>query len=114
MLRTLRKILRPSGNDSLAKSFSRLGWIGFWIQIAIGSIPVILIIYAIIFGRNSGAGTRSGFLLVEYLTIAGLMILIFTTIWSYRYTRLAEKIADSTRRPSELVVQRVAWIGVAA
>jgi hypothetical protein len=114
MLRTLWKILRPSSSDSLAKAFSRLGWIGFWIQIAIGSIPVILIIYAVIFGRNSSAGTRGGFLLVEYLTIAGLMVLVFTTIWSYRYTRLAEQIADSTRRPSEFAVQRIAWVGVAA
>jgi hypothetical protein len=109
-----RKILRPSSSDSLAKVFSRLGWIGFWIQIVIGSIPVILIIYAVIFGRNNGAGTRGGLLLVEYLTIAGLMVLVFTTIWSYRYTRLAEQIADSTRRPSETAVQQVAWVGVAA
>jgi Protein of unknown function (DUF3611) len=114
MLRTLQKILRPSTDDSLAKAFSRLGWIGFWIQIVIGSIPALLVVYALIFGRNSGAGTRGGFLLIEYLTIAGLMILAFTTIWSYRYTRLGAQIADPTRRPSEFAVQQVAWVGVAA
>jgi Protein of unknown function (DUF3611) len=114
MLRTLQKILRPSSSDSLAKAFSRLGWIGFWTQIVIGSVPVILIVYAVIFGRNSSGGTRSGLPLVEYLTIAGLMVLVFTTIWSYRYTRLAEQIADSTQRPSGSAVQRVAWVGVAA
>jgi hypothetical protein len=113
MLRMLRKTLRPSNDDSLAEAFSRLGWIGFWIQVAIGSIPIFLVIYALIFGRSGGAGTRGGFLLVEYLTIAGLMVLVFTTIWFYRYTRLGGQIADHTRRPSQSTVQRVAWIGVA-
>jgi hypothetical protein len=114
MLQTLQRTLKPSRGDSLAQAFSRLGWIGFWIQVAIGSIPVLLVTYALIFGRNSGAGTRGGFLLIEYLTIAGLIALVFTTIWSYRYTRLGEQIADPARRPSEFAVQRVAWIGVAA
>ena len=49
-------------------------------------------------------------LLIECLTIAGLIVMVFTTIWSYRYTRLGKQIADPARRPSE----RVAWIGVAA
>ena len=71
MLRALPKALMPSSKDSLAKAFSRLGWIGFWIQVVIGSIPVPLVTYALIFGRSGGAGTRGGFLLVEFLTIAG-------------------------------------------
>jgi uncharacterized membrane protein YdjX (TVP38/TMEM64 family) len=86
MLQTLRRIWRPSISDSLANAFSRLGWIGFWIQVAIGRIPLTLIVYAFIFGRNAGAGTRGGLLLVGYLTIARLLVLVF----------LAERIADST------------------
>jgi Protein of unknown function (DUF3611) len=109
MLQTLRRIWRPSISDSLANAFSRLGWIGFWIQVAIGRIPLTLIVYAFIFGRNAGAGTRGGLLLVGYLTIAGFLVLVFTTIWSYKYTRLAERIADSTQRPSVFLVQQAAW-----
>src|SRR5262249_27289701 len=52
--------------------------------------------------------------LVEYLTLADLLVLAFTTAWSYRYTRLAQKLTDPERRPPHFVVQRVAWIGVAA
>ena len=66
------------------------------------------------FSAGRTAGTRGGFLFVEYLTIIGLVVLAFTTIWSYRYTRLAEKIADPLQRPTEFAVQRVAWTGVAA
>jgi Protein of unknown function (DUF3611) len=114
MLRTLRKVLRASNKDSLARAFLRLGWIGFWIQLVIGSIPVFFVSYALISGRNINAGTRGVSLLVEYLTIAGLIALVFTTIWSYRYTRLGKKIADPVGRPSKFAVQRVAWTGLAA
>src|SRR6516165_465029 len=114
MLQTLRETLMLSSKESLASAFSRLGWAGLWIQIVIGAIPVLLAIYALIFGRNAGVGTRGGSLLIECLTIAGLLVMVFTTIWSYRYTRLGAQIADSARRPSEFEVQRVAWIGVAA
>jgi len=114
MLQTLRRVLRPSITDSLANAFFRLGWIGFWIQIAIGIIPLMLIIYSFLSGQSPGAGTRRGLLLVGYLTIAGFLVLIFTTMWSYRYTRLAESISNSTGRPSVSLVQKTAWIGVAA
>ena len=103
-------------SDSLARAFSRLGWIGFWIQIAIGAIPLMLTVYALVFGfgRNTGPGTRGGLVLIEYLTFAGLAILAFTTVWSYRYTRLARRIADPERRPPQSKVRRSAWIGVTA
>jgi hypothetical protein len=114
MLGTIRKALRPSPKDSLARSFSRLGWLGFWMQIAVGAIPVILIIYSFLFGSARAAGTRSGFPLIQYLTIAGLVVLAFTTLWFYRYTRLAARIADPERRPSELSLQRTVWKGVMA
>ena len=114
MLQVFRKALRPSANDSLARAFTRLGWLGFWMQIAIGAIPVALIFYAFVFGSARPAGTRSGFPLIQYLTIASLLVLAFTTIWFYRYTRLAARLADPVRRPTELSVQRTVWTGVMA
>ena len=114
MLQSLRETLMLSSKDSLARAFIRLGWAGLWIQIVIGLIPLLLAVYALIFGRTTSAGTRGGSLLIEYLTIAGLIVLAFTTIWSYRYTRLGHRIADPAQRPSEYEVRRVAWIGIAA
>jgi hypothetical protein len=52
--------------------------------------------------------------LIEYLTIAGLLVLAFTAIWFYRYTRLAVRIADQGQRPAEHAVQRTVWTGVTA
>jgi hypothetical protein len=106
--------LSLSKYESLGRAFRRLGWIGFWVQIGFGLIPVILGVYALIFNRNPGAGTRGGIPLIEYLTFAGLLVLAFTTVWSYRYTRLGRQLADPERRPSLFIVQRAAWVGVAA
>jgi hypothetical protein len=114
MPQAFRKALRPSANDSLARAFSRLGWLGFWMQIAIGAVPVALILYAFVFGSARPAGTRSGFPLIQYLTIASLLVLAFTTVWFYRYTRLAARLADPACRPTEFAVQRTVWTGVMA
>jgi hypothetical protein len=70
-------------------------------QAAVGIIPLALTIYALVFGRNPAAGTRAGFPLIQYLSLAGLLVLVFTTLWFYRYTRLAARIADPQRRPDE-------------
>jgi lysylphosphatidylglycerol synthetase-like protein (DUF2156 family) len=114
MSESLREALKPSSSYSLANAFSRLGWTGFWAQIAIGSIPLVLAIYSFLFDSGGGAGTRGGLALVEYLTIASLLLMAFTTVWFYRYTRLARQIADPERRPQSSVVRRAAWTGVAA
>jgi len=114
MLKSLQEALIPSRGYSLANAYLRLGWIGFWTQIAIGSIPVTLAAYSFLFNRNTGAGTRGGLALIEYLTIADLLLLVFTTVWFYRYTRLAKQIADPEHRPPAFVVRRAAWTGVAA
>ena len=105
---------RPSANDSLSEAFSRLGWIGFWLQIVVGSIPIALLIYAFLFGGVDSIGTRSRFGLIQYLEIASLLVLAFTTIWFYRYTQLAHRIAMPDVSPSMQSLQRATWIGVAA
>jgi len=48
------------------------------------------------------------------LSIASLLVLVFTTIWSYRYTRLAVRLADPGRRPAESDVQQTVWTGIKA
>src|SRR5262245_15424105 len=99
MLKKLVENLQLSGLDSLARTFSRLGRIGFWLQIVVGAIPFLLTIYILIFAHYP-SGPRAGLTFVEYLTVANLLILIFTTWWFYRYTRLAQRITDPESRLS--------------
>ena len=83
-------------------------------QIAIGLVPLALTIYALAFGRNPAPGTRAGLPLIEYLSIAGLLVLAFTALWSFRYTRLAIRLADPERRPTRAAAQKTVWTGVKA
>lgn len=108
------EIRQTVGRASLARSFRRFGWIGFWAQVIIGLIPVALIVYAFIFDGTSATGTRGAHTLIEYFAIVSLLMLFFTTFWSYRYTRIAKKIADPDLRPPLSAVRRAAWTGVIA
>ncbi len=83
-------------------------------QIAVGSVPLALTIYALAFGRNPTPGTRAGLPLIEYLSIAGLIVLAFTALWSFRYTRLAIRLTDPERHPTREAVQRTVWTGIKA
>jgi hypothetical protein len=97
--------------ESLAGTFRRLGRIGFWTQILLGAFPVILMVYVFVFtGSLSVPGTRAGLRLIEHLTVLNLLLLVFTTIWFFRYRRLAPRIADPASRPSRDTV----WTGLVA
>jgi hypothetical protein len=113
MSQTLQNAAGRSTHDSLAGAFSRLGWAGFWLQLVFGSLPILVMVYYFAFS-GSGTFSRSGLPFIEYLTIANLLLLVFTTFWSYRYTRLGRRLRDPERRPPESSVVRVVWTGVTA
>ncbi|WP_028744985.1 DUF3611 family protein [Rhizobium mesoamericanum] len=107
-------MLKSSADSGLARAFSRLGWIGFWMQLAIWLISIGLTVYIFILDRDPSLATRGAFTLVKYLTVASLLVITFTTIWFYRYTMLAGHIADPDRRPPASTIRRIAGTGVAA
>jgi hypothetical protein len=101
--------------ESLAGTFRRLGRLGFWTQVLLGAFPVILMVYVFVFtGSLSVPGTRAGLRLIEHLTVLNLILLVFTTIWFFRYRRLATRIADPAARPSRDSLLRTVWIGLVA
>jgi hypothetical protein len=60
------------------------------------------------------SGTRAGLPLVEYLTVLNLLVLLFTTLWFYRYSGLGRRLLDPETRPSGPKVLRTVWIGLVA
>lgn len=102
---------QPSNPAKLAHQFSRLGWFGFWMQLALIIVPILLLVYLLFFATPDSA-QRRGIDLGNYLSYGGLMVMVFTTFWFYRYTRLAPRIADVDRRPSLVSVTRTLWIGL--
>jgi hypothetical protein len=95
----------------LAKQFSLLGWIGFWMQVAMVAIPIALLIYVLFFSSPETA-QRRGIELTNYMSYGGLAVMLFTILWFYRYTRLAKRIVDPESRPARASLIRALWIGL--
>lgn len=115
MLNKMVDSLHTTEIESLANTFRRLGRLGFWAQVVLGSFPVLLMTYIFIFtGTVKLSGTRAGLPIVEYLTILNLLVLLFTTLWFYRYPGLSRRLLDPETRPTESQVERTVWTGLVA
>jgi hypothetical protein len=113
MLGQLIAGLHASKAESLARTFALLGWTGFWSQLVLGSIPLLLMLYVFLFSGNV-INPRAALPLVEYLSLADLSLLLFLIVWFYRYTRIAKSLANPTTRPTESSLATRVWIGLAA
>lgn len=114
MLEELTETLRPSRTETLAKAFSRWGRSGFWALIVMGALPLVIMVYTLVFtGRPSGSA-RSGLPLVQFFSTAGLLLLVFLTLWFHRYTRIATRLQDPAKRPSDASLRKTVWTGVVA
>ncbi len=102
---------QPANPEGLAKQFRRLGWLGFWIQLALLAIPIILLVYVLSVSSPESA-QQKGIYLGNYLSYGSLLIMVFTTFWFFRYTRLGKRIPDPARRPPQASVMRTLWIGL--
>lgn len=95
--------------EKLSRSFVRVGWVSFWIQLALALVPAFVFAYTI-YSKLIGAVVRYG--LSHYLAFIGLGILVFTTIWSLRYVRFGKRIRDVERRPTRARINRLLWVGL--
>lgn len=102
---------QPANPQRLARHFSRLGWLGFWIQLALLVIPIMLLFY-VTFLSDPESAHRRGIDLGNYLSYGSLLVMVFTTYWFYTYTRLGPKIIDPETRPTQAAVLRKLWIGL--
>jgi Protein of unknown function (DUF3611) len=101
----------PKDPEKLAKHFRRLGWIGFWVQLILLSLPVFLLFY-VLFIKSPESVVSKGIDLSVYLSNGSLLVMLFTTFWFYRYTKLAPKIASPELRPSQNSVEKTIWVGL--
>jgi hypothetical protein len=99
--------------ERLAKSFSRLGWLGFWSQVLLGSIPLVVMFYIFVFS-GTFTGPRTALPIVAFLTLANLAVLLFTIFWFWRYPALGKRIANPAARPTEAAILGTVWTGLVA
>lgn len=103
--------LQPLDPERLARQFSRLGWIGFWMQLVLITVPILLLFYVLVL-HNPESVVRKGINLRDYLSYGSLIVMLFTTVWFYRYTRLAKRIANPDLSPPRSSIVKTVWIGL--
>ncbi|MGC9525747.1 MAG: DUF3611 family protein, partial [Limnospira sp.] len=98
--------------SQVANAFRRAGWIGFWLQVLFGVVPIFLLLFALFL---SPAKNRLGQSFVAViLAYACLIALGFTMYWCFRYTQIGNQLDDPDRRPTKASVTRTLWIGLSA
>lgn len=113
MFETADKELTHAAGVSLGTTFRRVGWSGFWVQVVIGAVP--LLVGAALFFANRGVVVPGGrFGLVEYLALASLLILVFTTFWFFRYARIGKRLQQGGGTLTSRRLSRIVWTGLAA
>jgi hypothetical protein len=103
-----------SNLHKLANAFRRWGWIGFWVQLILGFMPIMVLIFALVFRNLPNSDTSGNSLLFIILSYACLLALLFTLYWCFRYTRLSKKLDQPDKRPAKAEVIRCLWIGLVA
>lgn len=89
----------PKGVEHrLGRRFSRAGWLGFLLQIALGAVPVVLGSWFYFVSPNVASAPGGGLNLVSLLAMAVLVILLITTILFFYYTRVGKRLATGASR----------------
>jgi len=96
-----------SGNptpEQIARNCQQLGWVGFWLQVFLGLIPLLVVLLSVV--SRLGQWTGNLFSVGLVLAILCLGFLVFSTYWSFRYTRMAARLRVPESRPSKSGVKR--------
>ncbi len=101
----------PKNPEQLGATFTKLGWIGFVIQLILLTVPLILALYMML-GFSPESAARKGIDLSNYLSYGSLIVAIFTAFWLFRYTRLGRRIAAGDPGLTGAGVLKTVWIGI--
>ena len=98
--------------EQIARNCRRLGWLGFWLQVVLGLVPLLVVLG--LFFSKLGQWRWEAFSLGFWLAVLCLGFLMLSIYWSYRYTRMSRRLEVPEVRPSKSGVKRTLRIGLLA
>jgi hypothetical protein len=101
----------PRKRQSLAEQFSLLGRIGFYAQLVLLVVPLLLTVYLLLLSRSE-QGSGTGINLGNYVSFGSLLVMIFTTYWFFRYIRMGERLKAPGEAPPRSTVATTLWVGL--
>ncbi|HEY9888780.1 MAG TPA: DUF3611 family protein [Candidatus Obscuribacterales bacterium] len=92
----------------ISTAFRRFGWISFWIQLVLGVIASLALIFAIASVTSRTTGNNPGAGAGLFFTSVGQVAVFVSAFWAYRYTRLGRQLRsqDDAKRPKPKVALR--------
>jgi Protein of unknown function (DUF3611) len=98
----------PPTAQQVSRWLRTSGWIGFWIQLVLGVVAAVVLLFAsasrnVSTGQGAPPETGIGFLFA-FLAIATLAVSIF---WCFRYTRMGQKMLSAARPSRQQAIQMV-------
>ncbi|MBD2448574.1 DUF3611 family protein [Nostoc sp. FACHB-152] len=87
-VRTVAPSLQGIGN-----TIRLTGWVTFWIQLGLAVVSGITVLFAYT-GRNFTDQPNAGLGIGVFWAIAGIIALLFSVYWDFRYTRLGKRLGN--------------------
>lgn len=85
-------------------SFRRWGWTAFWAQVVLGVVSTVVLLQLVFLRGNTAPGSLPAGTDTNPATLpglgfawAGLVILVVSIFWNFRYTQMAKKLRSPDR-----------------
>ncbi|MEH1836859.1 MAG: DUF3611 family protein [Nostoc sp.] len=91
------------------------GWIAFWIQLAIGVVCVLALLFALT-GRGFVQQQNTGLGIGMFWAVCGIIVLLFSLYWDFRYTRIGKALENlnPALHPSKADTTKMLRLGIIA
>lgn len=105
----------PPQLQEIAKMFRRYGWISFWAQIVLGVVAIGILGFASLSPQGRDGGASLG----VFFAVVGVLTLLGSVFWAFRYTQTAKQLESSNpnnrpRKADTLILLRTGlWINLA-
>ncbi|WP_250121556.1 DUF3611 family protein [Chroococcidiopsis sp. CCMEE 29] len=104
----------PAALQEIALAFRRIGWISLWTQVVLGAISAVILLFAG-FSRDVAVETpRTGTGVGIFFALAGVIGLLVSIYWAFRYTRIAKQLqsANPVNRPRKADTVQLLRLGI--
>lgn len=108
----------PPAVQRVIPAFRLGGWISFWVQVVLAVVATLIFLFAISFeiasSGNAANDTNPGTSAGIFFAIGGIIALLVSIYWSFRYTRLALQLKSSqaSLRPKKADAIQILRLGV--
>ncbi|WP_138501466.1 DUF3611 family protein [Nostoc sp. PA-18-2419] len=89
------------------------GWISFWLQLAIGVVSVLALLFALT-GRGLVQQQNTGLGIGIFWAVCGILVLLFSLYWNFRYTRIGKALENPNLalHPSKPDTTKILRLGI--